>query len=148
MRLTRRTPRFAATWALPLALWTALPAIQWCPTGWDQVCAQMLLVCSAVPNASSQCSESECPLMGHAAERESSESRAYCLDGPNGGAADVHAGIRLHAPERLAAEIVPTVTLPPPVGVARRAETRSPRPPPRAWPPVPPARAPPSAPSI
>jgi hypothetical protein len=40
--------RLFVMWALPLALWAALPAVRWCPPGWKQACAAALLRCSAI----------------------------------------------------------------------------------------------------
>ncbi len=56
-----RVRRWNTIFAMPLALWAALPAVQWCPVGWDHVCALDLLRCSAIPGASADCMRSATP---------------------------------------------------------------------------------------
>jgi len=55
--------RLFVTWALPLALWAALPAVRWCPPGWKQACAAALMRCSAMqPPAACRGVADGCPL--------------------------------------------------------------------------------------
>ena len=140
-----RMPRFAALWAMPLALWTALPAIQWCPAGWSQVCAQKMIACSAMPDAESKCSGGHCPLMADTPRHErTSSSRAYCLAGPNGGAAEFQRDVRLHAPV-LAAGVPVGASVAIPRATAWRTPALQSRPPPGVRQLLPPVRGPPSS---
>jgi hypothetical protein len=160
-------------WALPLALWAAVPAVRWCPLGWQDVCATALLRCSAAytpadceaaaghcplarePRAA--CSNEECPEaascpLAHASSNTASpqrdafpNGRAYCLGDPNGGA-----GLTSLSPHVPPSPHVVAVMPAAPAGPrftasARRVPQLASRPPPRAWLTQPPARAPPAS---
>jgi hypothetical protein len=59
--------RLLVMWALPLALWAALPAVRWCPPGWKQACAAALMRCSAMqPPAACRGVADGCPLASDA----------------------------------------------------------------------------------
>ena len=51
----RRVGRWITICAVPLGLWAALPAVQWCPVGWDRVSVQAMLRCTAIPGAAARC---------------------------------------------------------------------------------------------
>jgi len=65
-------------WALPLALWAAVPAVRWCPLSWQEVCATALLRCSAASTpAECEAAAAHCPLA-----REPHADRAEGSDEP------------------------------------------------------------------
>jgi hypothetical protein len=85
---------------LPLALWSAVPGVRWCPLGWDEVRAECFVARTAVVEAGTPgcceraCGETEAlcgdPDAGQncTAPPLASEfpgGRAYCLGGPAGG---------------------------------------------------------------
>jgi hypothetical protein len=112
MLLSMRRPNPSSGWlrvlALPLALWSAVPGVQWCPVGWAEVSLECFAectierptedkACSAVAESSpAACDGSargctagvaECGLAPCGADDsgEPPGGRAYCLSGPLGG---------------------------------------------------------------
>ena len=168
MRPGSRLRRLFVLGALPMALWAALPAVQWCPLDWQEACIAALLQCpsseaQAACEAGGACplikadppstagdicgSPEACPM----ARAESSPrperdpaKRTYCVGAPNGGA-----GLRAHGAEFR--PIVDLVAIVPGAAFAQRAVAlaevvpqRTSRAPPGPWLTQPPARAPPS----
>jgi hypothetical protein len=165
-------PRFLASLALPFALWSAVPAVAWCPSECDRIDPECLARCEIVSSPEtcgsfdSQCdgmspAESErdacgvesatsmCPLAAcpnrddPGASSPCPHGRAYCLDDPNGGA-----GVRPIAPRVLpgwtmVAVLTASLDLDAPARGPHAAPEADARPPTRAWRILPPTRAPP-----
>ena len=173
MRNRTRSRQLFVAWALPLALWAALPTVRGCPVGWQQACAAGLLRCSAtqapaactrsaegcplahadsLPEANDACgSAAGCPLSHASSEsppspREPFQSgRAYCLGDPNGGTGLLAQAPQLHSSASLPAIVPATKIDPRAVVLMAHAPERTCRPPPRPWLRRPPARAPPAS---
>jgi hypothetical protein len=174
MRNGRRISRGATFSALPIALWATIPAITWCPVGWDQVrpecfIEQVATARASAPHAMScegasalrtlECPGSAClggdgalaatcPLSTPCADESPASPdgpRAYCLSEPNGGS-----GLRSIAPDLPPNALQPAlvgaqlVPEPPLCAYARLAVEPEARPPTHAWALLPPARAPPA----
>ena len=151
MRTDSRPSRQVALFALPLALWAAVPTLQFCSIRWDQVrpecvraCATEDRACAAVP-ADRACGAG-CTTSAPACGEACAPHRAYCPGGPNGGA-----GVRPHPPRLRDLTPVPTVfaaaheLASPPREVRRVIPQLAVRPPPRFWITRPPVRGPPVA---
>jgi hypothetical protein len=50
-----RSRRASVLWVLPVALWAAVPAVQWCPFGWSRACAAPFPRCPNVAAATATC---------------------------------------------------------------------------------------------
>lgn len=110
MLSSMRRPNSLSGWlralALPLALWSAIPGVQWCQVGWAEVSLECFAECSierpdrsvgeacapAVCDGSARGCPAGMPACGLApcgSATEPSEAppagRAYCLSGPAGG---------------------------------------------------------------
>jgi hypothetical protein len=169
-----RTSRWASALALPLALWSAVPGVQWCPLGWAEVSPACYVACvspaAILDVGTKRCCERSCPAsQGHCAADASDScpvqagpfacgpdapdsapadrypgGRAYCLGGPSGG--DGLAPGTLEAPDASG----PGAALPAEAAVARPGSVACPvvaaltRPPPSPIGAVPRGRAPPS----
>lgn len=172
MRTGLQSRRWLVVWALPVALWTAVPAVRWCPPGWKQACAAALLRCSAMrapgcPGAETGCplaaaripaqagdgcpAASGCPMAratpasGQSRREPFRNGGAFCVGDPNGGAA-----LRAHAPHLEPASSLPAIvpdswTGPGVCTLVDAVPQLASRPPPRPWLRRPPARAPPSS---
>ena len=98
-----RSSRWSSVLTLPLALWSAVPGVQWCPLGWAEVRPECFATCASpaqvVVAGSDGCCERACdavperratPCPDEAAcatdgEADYPGGRAYCLAGPSGG---------------------------------------------------------------
>lgn len=165
-----RRPISSSGWmralALPLALWSAIPGVQWCSVGWADVRLECFAECSiersedpgspCPAGAGGSCGVeaqgcpaglAECALGPCNADGGSSEGlpggRAYCLSGPTGG--DAVPPVPLDAAPPLA--IVPSADWDetPADGVERPIERTVARPPTPAIGAVPRIRAPPES---
>jgi hypothetical protein len=172
MRTRLQSRQWLVMWALPVALWAAIPAIRWCPPGWQQACAAAILRCSAMnapaacPRAANGCplaaagssamvndgcpEASRCPMAPATPATAPSRREpfpaggAFCVGDPNGGAA-----LRAHAPQLEPASSLPAIVPDSRIGpgattLADAIPQLASRPPPRPWLRRPPARAPPS----
>jgi len=145
MKRSGRTSGWAGALALPLALWSAVPGVQWCPLGWAEVTPACALACvspaaildvgsggcceRSCPTSQAPCATGDsdsCPIQAgpSACGTETSDSvpddpypggRAYCLGGPSGG--DGLAPGTLEAPDASGPAAVP----PPETDIARPA---------------------------
>jgi len=169
-----RTSWSATALALPLALWSAVPGVQWCPLGWAEVTPACVVACvspAAILDVGTRgCCERSCPTSQGSRAVDASDAcpiqagpfacgpgasetapddrypggRAYCLGGPSGG--DGLAPGILEAPDAS----VPAAVLPPEADVACPVTVACPvvaalvHPPPSPIGAVPRGRAPPS----
>ena len=166
MLMSSRSRRMFVVWALPLAVWAAVPPVRWCPLGWQQACATALLRCSAAASPiACESAAGRCPLadaqrapVSHgacaagagcllapptptAAHESTHSGRTYCAGDPNGGAGVLAQSPHVHPASSLPA-IVPAPDLALQlVAVATLGPERASRPPPRPWSRRPPARA-------
>jgi len=174
MRAHRRVTQRLAMGALPIALWAALPLVQWCPRDLRAGGVDCLLVAALPapithrPHASavapsSGCErraaraddcvgEAACPLASHEHDGQDGRHQEYpcqggtfCVSAPNGGA-----GVRPHSPRvdspiALPAIAAAEIQVPLPRVAMRFTPEAAARPPTRAaWRP-PPVRGPPTA---
>lgn len=102
MRPPPRPPRWPSALILPLALWSAVPRLEWCPIGWAEVRPDCFAACAgdadparceagrAQPPCDPGCTpsvraaEPPSPLDSAPADAYPG-GRAYCLGGPSGG---------------------------------------------------------------
>ena len=81
----RRPPRTPLFWSALLALWSAVPAIEWCSVSWAEVTDECIVSC-AVAEGQSPIARGTCPADGSPCGPEPRASeRAFCLHGPVGG---------------------------------------------------------------
>ena len=103
MRRTIPSSGWMRALALPLALWSAVPGVQWCQVGWAEVSLECFAECSiegpdgsaggagACADAARGCPAgvAACGLEPCGADAETADGppggRAYCLSGPAGG---------------------------------------------------------------
>ncbi len=163
MRTDSRPSRLMGRFALPLALWAAVPTLQFCRVAWDETrpeclegvpAAEVEIVrhamappcAAACPSADRSCAAA-CPSdeTGTCPARPPAH-RTYCPGGPNGGA-----GVRPHAPEIRVQAPEPILfaaageVISPPRAIQRVVTQLAVRPPPRLWITCPPVRGPPVA---
>ena len=50
MRVRTRNRRMLVLWTPMLALWAAVPAVLWCPPGWERACSAALARCAMTPH--------------------------------------------------------------------------------------------------
>ena len=173
MKLGARTSRWASALALPLAVWSAVPGVQWCPLGWTEVSPACYVACvspaaildvgtrgcceRSCPSSQTSCAGGaldDCPIQAgpfacgpgasdYAPDNRYPGGRAYCLGGPSGG--NGLAPGTLEAPDASG----PAAVLPAEAGVAHPARVMCPvvaalaHPPPSPIGAVPRGRAPP-----
>ena len=102
-----RSSRWPSALILPVALWSAVPGVQWCPLGWAEVPPECFVACvspATILNVGSPgCCEESCgavascppretcgaeesgPLEGTNPDAPYPGGRAFCLSGPSGG---------------------------------------------------------------
>src|SRR5258705_7401522 len=111
MSTRNRLPRAVVTLALPLALWTALPAVQWCTLRWDQVRLECFARCERTTPAVAPCARAAggCPL---AAASGSAPCGAAESCAAHGHAAGIHATAPAQAACPLSARWAPGLKRP------------------------------------
>jgi hypothetical protein len=166
MRWDRRLSRAATLGALPIALWAAIPAIQWCPNGAEVMIECLVLdpdpalaavctsscdprACSPAPNACATTAEgpacgSACDDAPSPVESPPASGSAFCLDDPSGGNGVRPMPLEVDQPDTPAITLAAIVTPEPPPAHRMRASETQARPPTESHRPLPPARAPPS----
>ena len=174
MKRGGRTSRWATALALPLALWSAVPGVQWCPLGWAEVTPACVVACvspaaildvgtrgcceRSCPTSQSSCAvdaSDACPIQAgpFACGSETSESapddrypggRAYCLGGPSGGHGLAPGTLEAPDASGPAAVLPDEPDVARPVGVACPVVAALAHPPPSPIGAVPRGRAPPS----
>ena len=160
---------------MPLALWAALPAVQWCPVAWQQACtpggmecpppAHMPVACSMAPvdcpamNPTIRCDGDDrggcgtaaaCPMAAQqvhpvAGSTPAPPHRVLCVRGPNGGVSLAAYSVQLEPGFVLVLPASPATVEVDLRLATRYSEAGDEWPPPGAPSRLPPARAPPLA---
>jgi len=174
MRRGGRTSRWASVLALPLALWSAVPGVQWCPLGWAEVrpecfasCTSPAAIldvgtrgccersCTTLPTSCAGDASDACPIQagpfecGPGAPESAPDDRypggrAYCLGGPSGGDGLAPGTLEAYDASGPAAVLPAEADVARPVPVACPVVAEIAHPPPSPIGAVPRGRAPPS----
>ena len=84
----RRPARITAAWNVAIALWSAVPGIQWCSVSWAEVTDECLVSCATAEAFAPEAGCGPCPAEGAACDADTeprASERAFCLHGPVGG---------------------------------------------------------------
>jgi len=88
--LRRRPARITAALNVAIALWSAVPGIQWCSVSWADVTDECLVSCATSEAFAGGERCGPCPAEGTACDTDTeprASERAFCLHGPVGGSA-------------------------------------------------------------